>query len=215
MKTIFLNGVIIVGFISSLWSCNSKPSSHEEMIQLLKKQRDVYYRTDNYYASEPQLEYYDSIIKSTSSNQDKMIFTYNKCYALIGLGREQEAIALLEEQVSKIDSEGIKGMNKLKVQLALAYLRAGERTNCVMNHSPETCIFPIQGAGLHKLPEGSRGAIRVYEQLLKGDPDNLEYRWLLNIAYMTLGEYPSKGTFRFPCCPICLKMKHQRFNHCH
>ena len=183
---------MVVGFISILWSCNSKPSSHEEMIQLLKQQRDVYYRTDNYYALEPQLDYYDSIIKNSSSNQDKMIFTFNKCYALIGLGREQEAIPLLEEQVSKIDSEGIKGMNKLKVQLALAYLRAGERTNCVMNHSPETCIFPIQGAGLHKLPDGSRGAIRVYEQLLKSDPNNLEYRWLLNIAYMTLGEYPAK-----------------------
>ena len=192
MKTIFLNGVVVVGFFSSLCSCNSKPSSHEEMIQLLKKQRDVYYRADNYYASAPQLEYYDSIIRSTSSNQDKMIFTFNKCYALIALGREQEAIALLEEQVAKIDSEGIKGMDKLKVQLALAYLRAGERTNCVMNHTAETCIFPIQGAGIHKLPDGSRGAIHVYEKLLKAHPDNLEYRWLLNIAYMTLGEYPSK-----------------------
>ena len=167
MKTVFLNAVIIIGLISSLWSCNSKPSSHEEMIQLLKKQRDVYFRADNYYASAPQLEYYDSIIRSTSSKQDKMIFTYNKCYALIALGREQEAIELLEEQVARIDSAGIKGMDKLKVQLALAYLRAGERTNCVMNHTAETCIFPIQGEGIHKLQEGSRGAIRVYEKLLK------------------------------------------------
>ena len=192
MKIAFLKAVIIIGLISSLWSCNSKPSSHEEMIQLLKKQRDGYFRVDNYYASAPQLEYYDSIIRSTSSRQDKMIFTYNKCYALIALGREQEAIELLEEQVARIDSAGIKGMDKLKVQLALAYLRAGERTNCVMNHTAETCIFPIQGEGIHKLQEGSRGAINVYGKLLKEHPDNLEYRWLLNIAYMTLGEYPAK-----------------------
>ena len=192
VKTIFLNGMVVIGFIVSFWSCNSTPSSHDEMIQLLKNQRDVYSSADNYYALEPQLEYYDSIIRNTSSRQDKMIFTYNKCYALIGLGREQEAIKLLEEQISRIDSQGIKGMDKLKVQLALAYLRHGERTNCVANHSPETCIFPIQGEGLHKMPEGSRGAIRMYEKLLEIYPDNLEYRWLLNIAYMTLGEYPSK-----------------------
>ena len=192
MKIAFLKAVLIICLVSSLWSCNSKPSSHEEMIQLLKKQRDNYFRADNYYASAPQLEYYDSIIRSTSSKQDKMIFTYNKCYALIALGREQEAIELLEEQVAKIDSAGIKGMDKLKVQLALAYLRAGERTNCVMNHTAETCIFPIQGGGIHKLQDGSRGAINVYGKLLKEHPDNLEYRWLLNIAYMTLGEYPSK-----------------------
>ncbi len=91
MKIAFLKAVIIIGLISSLWSCNSKPSSHEEMIQLLK-QRDAYFRVGNYYASAPQLEYYDSIIRSTSSRQDKMIFTYNKCYALIALGRDRKPL---------------------------------------------------------------------------------------------------------------------------
>ena len=173
-------------------SCNVKPSSHEEMVTLLRKQNEIYNTFDNYYASDAQVQYYDSMINATQSNQDMMIFTYNKCYALIALGREEDAIPLLQEQVSKVNREGIKGMDKLKVQLALAYLRAGERTNCVMNHSPETCILPIQGAGIHTVQTGSRNAIRIYEELLREYPDNLEYRWLLNIAYMTLGEYPSK-----------------------
>ncbi len=162
------------------------------MIQLLKIQREHYNRFDNYYASAPQVKYYDSLIDATSSNQDKMIFTYDKCYALIALGREEEAIPLLEEQVSRIKKEGINGMDKLKVQLALAYLRAGERTNCVMNHSAETCILPIRGEGIHTVQAGSRNAIRIYEELLEKYSDNLEYKWLLNIAYMTLGEYPGK-----------------------
>lgn len=120
------------------------------------------------------------------------MYTYNKCYALLALGREGEAIPLLEEQVARIDRDGIKGMNKLKVQLALAYLRFGERENCVANHNEETCIMPIQGGGLHQKEEGSRKAIDMYLELLKENPDNLEYRWLLNIAFMTLGEYPDK-----------------------
>jgi hypothetical protein len=161
------------------------------MIELLKVQRELYNSFDNYYASEPQVAYYDSLIRSTDSQQDKMLYTYNKCYALLALGREAEAIPLLEEQVSKINKEVIRGMNKLKVQLALAYLRSGERVNCILNHTGETCILPIKGSGIHKVPEGSRNAIRVYEELLKEYPENLEYRWLLNIAYMTLGEYPT------------------------
>ncbi|HKZ37142.1 MAG TPA: VCBS repeat-containing protein, partial [Chryseolinea sp.] len=191
MKKISFNQLLVVFFFYTLFSCNTTPSSHEEMIQLLKQQRDEYNRADNYYASASQVIYYDSLINSTQSNQDKMMYTFNKCYALIASGREEEAIPLLEVQVEKIDREGIKGMNKLKVQLALAYFRMGERKNCLTNHTAETCILPIQGTGIHKMPEGSRNAARMYEELLKEYPDNMEYRWLLNLAYMTLGEYPA------------------------
>ena len=171
-------------------SCNSGDSSHTDMIKLLKEAREQYNRFDNHYASEAQVKHYDSLINVTFSEQDKMIYTYSMTRALIALGKEEEAIPFLQKQVAKIDLEGIKGMNKLKVLLALAHLRAGERSNCVMNHSPETCILPIRGSGIHQLPSGSRNAIRIYEELLREDPDNLEYRWLLNIAYMTLGAYP-------------------------
>src|SRR5688572_30204585 len=196
MRTHYIQLLALIAF-TIFFSCNSKPSSHQEMLRLLKKQQNDYTQLDNYYASATQVTYYDSLIKATTSQQDKMLLTYNKCYALIAAGREEEAIPLLEEQVSKIDREGIKGMNKLKVQLALAYLRAGERRNCIMNHSAETCILPIRGAGIHKIPEGSRNAIRMYEELLQEYPENVEYRWLLNLAYMTLGEYPEAVPKRF------------------
>ena len=189
LSVLHICGIIIAFFLQS---CNTRQSSHEEMIKLLQAQRDQYYKFDNYYASQPQVAYYDSLIRSTESAQDKMLYTFNKCYALLALGREDDAIPLLEEQVAKINREGIRGMSKLKVQLALAYLRAGERVNCIVNHTGETCIMPIRGSGIHTEPQGSRNAIRIYEELLKEYPENLEYRWLLNIAYMTLGQYPTQ-----------------------
>jgi hypothetical protein len=173
-------------------SCGWEKPSHNEMINLLKQTRVEYEQFDNYYASAAQVKHYDSLINSVSSEQDKMLYTYSKARALIALGREDEAIGLLEDLVTKIDREGINGLGKVRILLGLAHLRAGERTNCVMNHSAETCILPIQGAGIHKIPTGSLSAARVYEKLLQDDPDNLEYRWLLNIAYMTLGEYPDR-----------------------
>ena len=191
--------------IAYFLSCCNSSSSHREMIELLKAQREQYYHFDNYYASQPQVVHYDSLIRSTNSGQDKMLYTYNKCYALLALGREDEAIPLLEEQVAKIDREGIRGMNKIKVQLALAYLRSGERVNCILNHTGETCIMPIKGSGIHREPQGSRNAIRIYEELLKEYPENLEYRWLLNIGYMTLGEYPGKVPQGF-CLPLQVRL---------
>ena len=179
---IFLNSLII--------SCGKEDASHEKMLDILKQLQTTYIRFDNYYASEAHVRYYDSLINTSNSAQDIMFFTHNKARALIALGEEDEAVEILEPQIIKIVAEKIQGMDRMKVLLALAYLRGGERMNCIRNHSAETCILPIQGAGIHKIPTGSRNAVRIYEELLKENSQNLEYRWLLNIAYMTLGEYP-------------------------
>ena len=72
----------------------------------------------------------------------------------------------------------------------LAYLRLGEQQNCLAAHTSHSCLFPITDAGVHRLPDGSRLAIEEMLAYLPSDPSNLACRWLLNLAYMTLGEYP-------------------------
>ncbi len=82
----------------------------------------------------------------------------------------------------------------VKADLAFAHLRRGETENCAEHHTSASCLFPIQGEGVHKLKRGSTEAVRLYAELLadpKTDPDNaLSYRWLLNLGYQTLGQYP-------------------------
>lgn len=184
-------GIGLVLLNSLIISCGREDASHKEMLTTLKQLQETYSQFDNFYASEAHVRHYDSLIRNSNSAQDNMFFTLSKARALIALGREDDAVEILEPQVQKIIAENIQGMDRTKVLLALAYLRGGERMNCIRNHSAETCILPIQGAGIHKIPDGSRNAARIYEELLKNDPQNLEYRWLLNIAYMTLGEYPA------------------------
>lgn len=74
--------------------------------------------------------------------------------------------------------------------LGIAYLRKGELDNCVHNHNAETCIFPLSKQAEHKLTAGSSEAVKYFKHHLSRKPDNLEVRWLLNLAYMTLGQYP-------------------------
>lgn len=74
---------------------------------------------------------------------------------------------------------------------ALCYLRQGEQENCLHHHNADSCLFPIRGGGVHQLTAGSRAAIPVLEELLELSPRDLRARWLLNLAYMTLGEYPA------------------------
>jgi len=80
---------------------------------------------------------------------------------------------------------------------ALASLRLGEQENCLLHHGADSCIVPIRASGVHEDERGSRGAIAALSELLELDPESTKYRWLLNLAYMTLGEYPDGVPERF------------------
>ena len=123
---------------------------------------------------------------------------------LLNAGRTEDAIAELESLLSDI---GVANTGPIPDQvraiyeiLAVAYMRLGEQENCVLNHSSDSCLFPIQGSGVHQLPRGSRGAIEIYDRLLATRPDDLQSRYLLNLAHMTLGQYPDSvpGEYLIP-----------------
>ena len=87
--------------------------------------------------------------------------------------------------------------------LGIAYLRLGETQNCALNHSADSCILPLRGGGIHTLPDPSRNAIAAFTEILEILPDfsllnrptqsfQLAARWLLNIAFITIGGYPDQ-----------------------
>ena len=75
---------------------------------------------------------------------------------------------------------------------AVCNLRLGEQQNCLTNHTIASCVFPIRKLGVYQRQEGPREAIRILTNCLTQFPSDLKALWLLNIAYMTLGEYPEK-----------------------
>jgi len=83
-----------------------------------------------------------------------------------------------------------------RFRLGVAYLRWGEAENCLLNPAATSCILPIRGEAVHTKQNGSRQAITMFTDVLKMEPHvpalDLATRWLLNVAYMTIGEYPDK-----------------------
>ena len=114
----------------------------------------------------------------------------NYAYELLQAGKTVEAIRLLEDFIKKADSLNVNVGLKFYTLLGIAYMRLGEQQNCCMRHTSESCIIPIKGKGIHTMKEGSLKAIALYEKLLQKNPEELQTRWLLNVAYMTLGKYP-------------------------
>ena len=130
--------------------------------------------------------------------------------AMKGIAYLERAVELVKEVdfaaaveagwIPKMDEARVYQENLTRLNLGVAYLRLGEIENCCKRYSAESCIFPIQGDGLHVEKRGSRGAIRHFTRILDNRPASrsikellecmLPAMWLMNIAYMTLDEYP-------------------------
>jgi hypothetical protein len=111
-------------------------------------------------------------------------------------GKSAEAVAALEAvrtelgaQPTLFDAHFLPALGSI---IAIGHLRVGEQANCLARHNADSCLLPLQGEGQHRNQEGARAAIREYLDVLRQEPDDRSSRWLLNIAYMAVGEYPSR-----------------------
>ena len=125
-------------------------------------------------------------------------------------GTSEPAIDLLKKLL--VEYHGVlpvRDVEVLKADLAFAYFRLGELQNCTWNHNSSSCIFPIRGGGVHQEQLGAREAAKRYRELLSDPaivPENaLLYRWLLNISYMVLGQYPQGVPKRWLIAPATFK----------
>jgi hypothetical protein len=111
-------------------------------------------------------------------------------------GKTDIAIDGLEEIHSQID-ESSELFRRFHELLAIAYLRKGEQENCILNHNNNSCLLPIQKNGIYTAKDNTIKAIKNYIILLNKYPSDWRYRWLLNVAYQTLGEYPDSVPKQF------------------
>jgi tetratricopeptide (TPR) repeat protein len=80
----------------------------------------------------------------------------------------------------------------LQETLGVSYLHLSEMENNIYRGNTDLDIFPpLHPHASFEKKDASRHAIEYFQKYLEGRPDDLEVRWLLNLAYVTLGEYPS------------------------
>lgn len=81
-------------------------------------------------------------------------------------------------------------MPELEEVLGTAYLHKSEMENDAYRKPGDRCIFPPRNTFRYKNTVDSEKAVLYLSRFLEKHPDTLEVRWLLNLAYMTLGKYP-------------------------
>ncbi len=114
-------------------------------------------------------------------------------------GRFAEARPWLERALELTERPDVPPEERAQVRalLGILALRKGEIENCIECLGPTSCIFPIARDAVHTQPAGSREAVKQFSAYLEEWPGDVRIRWLLNVAYMTLGEYPDKVPKRF------------------
>jgi len=187
-KTISLFFILLLLFVS----CKDKPLPNQEMISLLQAAEKYENNPQNIFCPEAIIKFSDSIINASSVETEILQARYNKATALLQAGEEQKAIDIYEGLLNKTSTADFDKRRQLMKDLAVSYMRLGERTNCIHNHGAESCIFPIALSAIHADKRGSSKAIELYKKILADDPNDLESRWLMNIAYMTIGGYPGQ-----------------------
>jgi hypothetical protein len=125
---------------------------------------------------------------------DRLQLRFAYASTLLGAGRITDSLAAidaLKEDASESAPDRWKtDHNVVELLRATAYMRLAEEQNCHLANNRESCLLPIRGEGVHRNREGATRATSVLKGILDEEPDNLQARWLLNVAQMTLGSYP-------------------------
>jgi hypothetical protein len=98
------------------------------------------------------------------------------------------------EAAYRIAQEGVRqSVPAIEEALGSAYLHKAEMDNGVYARPDDRCLFPPRAGAVYPAftrTEASEKAIRYFTTYLEKKPADIEVKWLLNLAYMTLGRYP-------------------------
>jgi tetratricopeptide (TPR) repeat protein len=121
-----------------------------------------------------QAQYAAALIESYQGHMDEAIQHWEACYRLAQTDIPERA-PLIEEVLGD------------------TYLHKAEMENSVYTAPGDRCIFPPQpnvAYPKYQQTEDVDKAIAYFLKYLESKPDDLEVKWILNLAYMTLGKYP-------------------------
>ena len=115
---------------------------------------------------------------------------------LLYAGRSEEAAAAFEDILREAAGEPSVSrtfVSAVRQLVALSQLRLAMQRNCVSGPAAARCSVPVNRGAVHPDDRAARRAIEEYSRILGDPPDPstaFAAQWLLNLAYMTVGEYP-------------------------
>ena len=177
-------------------------ASHTRMLTILKDIAGATARRHPFLGDAPLTEQQARLAALTPATPDseRWLVLIDLAQAELRAGRVAESIEHLSQALPIVRRAGDAASmapytNTNLFHLGVAYMRLGETENCTLHNSATSCILPLRGDSLHTQQEPSRRAIATFKQGLENHPNDdlgLSFRWLMNLAYMTIGGYPDQ-----------------------
>jgi tetratricopeptide (TPR) repeat protein len=105
-------------------------------------------------------------------------------------GRMDRALVEYQHAYETARSGVAAAILRMEEALGVAHLHMAGMDNDTHRAPGDLCLFPLRpGRSYAKTGDATR-AIEHFQRFLKQQPDDLEVRWLLNLAYMAVGRYP-------------------------
>ncbi len=106
-------------------------------------------------------------------------------------GEMDQAVTQWEIAYTRAKKDLPRALPYMEEMLGIGYLHKSEIANGVYRNPGERCLFPMTPAMKYGKTADSEKAVEHFLAFLKDRPNDLEGKWLLMLAYMTLGEYPA------------------------
>lgn len=174
----------------------SQPASTREMVLDLQRILHATEPMGSAFRTRAHVKVLEERLKSAPPGSVDLSTAVGLSVSYLNSGETGKGLALLT-QLDKALSEGQlpigpQELRIIKKLLGVGWLRVAEEENCLTNHTTASCLAPIQPEGVHKIERGARMASEIFKGMLRQNTRDLEAKWLLNIAAMTLGEWPDK-----------------------
>jgi len=107
-------------------------------------------------------------------------------------GTMEPSIKELKIALEIAETYAPKEVPNLLESIGAAYMHLSEMENGIYRHPSNIDILPPSDPkASFDRKEDSRQAIVYFSKYLAQNPDEIEVKWLLNLAYVTLGQYPA------------------------
>jgi hypothetical protein len=139
---------------------------------------------DNAFFGSRQVSESQRRLAAATNAEERVQVAVDLTLDLLRQGEVDRARATIDEAWRTVqdDRSLARAMGMVANIRALTLLRAAETQNCILAPNAECCLFPFRGGGVHARPEPAKEAFALYRWMLQFMPENLQLRWLANVA---------------------------------
>ena len=148
-------------------------------------------KSDNQYLGREQIDKIRKQLNASPGFPAKVNHLLQLSWHHLRLGDLDESEAAIAQAFGVVTESGHAVQGPMLKFRALVKIREAETRNCIEQHHPQCCVFPLAGKGVHSEKEPMSKARSYLLQLLALEPHNIEAAWLLNITSMATGDFPN------------------------